>query len=43
MLRWTSGLAKEDKIRNKYMRGAIGVALIVDKMRKNRRSCLVML
>jgi len=29
-------LTREDKIRNKYVRGSIGVALIVDKMRKNR-------
>ena len=36
MLRWMSGVTREDKIRNKYIRGSIGVASIVDKMRENR-------
>jgi len=33
MLRWMSGVAREDRIRNNYVRGYISVALIVDKMR----------
>jgi len=37
MLGWTSGVTREDKIRNEYVRGSIGVAwTIVDKMRENR-------
>ena len=36
MLRWMSGVTREDKIRNEYIRGSIGVASIVDKMRENR-------
>lgn len=37
MLRWMSGVTKEDKIRNEYvMRGSIGIASIVDKMEENR-------
>ena len=36
MLRWTSGVSREDKIRNEYIRGSIGVASIVDKMREIR-------
>jgi len=32
MLRWMSGVIREDRIRNEYVRGSIGVALIVDKM-----------
>ena len=35
MLRWMSGVTREDKIRNEYIRGSIGVASIVDKMREN--------
>jgi len=31
-----SGLTKEDKIKNEYVIGSTGVALIVDKMKKNR-------
>jgi hypothetical protein len=33
MLRWKSRVTREDKIRNEYVRGNIGVASIVDKMR----------
>ena len=36
MLRWMSGVTSEDRIKNKYVRGSIGVASIVDKMRENR-------
>jgi hypothetical protein len=36
MLRWMSGLTRENKIRNNYVRGSIGVALIVDMIRENR-------
>jgi len=35
-LRWISGVTRKDRIRNKYVRGSIEVALIVDKMRENR-------
>jgi len=31
-----SGVTKEDRIKNKYVRGSIGVASILDKMRENR-------
>ena len=31
-----SRVTNEDKIRNEYIRGSIGVASIVDKMRENR-------
>jgi len=36
MLRWTSVVIREDRIRNYYVRGSIGVMSIVDKMRGNR-------
>jgi len=36
MLRWMSGVTRADRIRNKYVRNSIGVALIVDIMRENR-------
>jgi len=39
MLRWMSGMTREDRIRNEYIRGSIGVAKmasIVDEMRENR-------
>ena len=36
MLRWMSGVTREDRIRNEYLRGSIGVAPIGDKMRENR-------
>jgi len=36
MLRWMSGVTREDRVRNQYGRGAIGVASIIDKMRENR-------
>jgi len=36
MLRWMmSVVTREDRIRNEYIRGSIGVASIVDKMREN--------
>jgi len=41
--RWMSEMTKENRIRNEYIRGSIGVALIMDKMKENRlgwlRSC----
>lgn len=36
MLRCISGVTREDRIRNEYIRSNIGVAPIVDKMPKNR-------
>ena len=30
MLRWMSGVTREGKIRNEFIRGSIGVASIVD-------------
>ena len=36
MLRWMSGVTREDRIRNEYIRGSIGVSSIVEKMRENR-------
>jgi alpha-D-ribose 1-methylphosphonate 5-triphosphate synthase subunit PhnH len=33
MFRLTNGVTKDDRIRNEYVRGGNGVALIVDKMR----------
>jgi hypothetical protein len=36
MLRWVSGVTKEDSIRNEYVKGNIGVASVMDKMRENR-------
>jgi hypothetical protein len=38
MLRWMSGVTREDRIRNEYVRGSIDVASIVDKMRGNKCS-----
>jgi len=35
-LRWMSGVTREDRIRNEYVRGCIGVSSIVDKTRENR-------
>jgi hypothetical protein len=31
-----SGITREDRILNEYVRGSIGVVLIEDKMRENR-------
>jgi len=37
MLRWMSGVTREDSIRNEYnIIGSIEVAPIIDKMRENR-------
>jgi hypothetical protein len=36
ILRWMSGVTREDKIRNEYVRSNISVTSIVDKMRENR-------
>lgn len=33
MLQWMSGVIRKDSIRNKYFRGSIGVASILDKIR----------
>jgi hypothetical protein len=35
MFRWMSRVTREDRIMNEYVRGSIGVASIVDKMREN--------
>jgi hypothetical protein len=32
MLRWMSGVTRENIIRNEYVRVSIGIAFIVDKM-----------
>ncbi|KAL4092493.1 hypothetical protein QTP88_026994 [Uroleucon formosanum] len=34
--KWMSGVTREDRIKNEYVRGSIGVASMVDKMRENR-------
>jgi len=34
-LRWTSGVTREDRTRNEYVRAVIGVTSIVGKMREN--------
>jgi len=36
MLRWISGVTREDWIRNEYVIGSIGIAVIVDKKRENK-------
>ncbi|XP_015366174.1 PREDICTED: uncharacterized protein LOC107163320 [Diuraphis noxia] len=36
MLRWMSEVKREGRIRNEYIRGRIGVAPIVDKLRESR-------
>jgi len=36
MLRWMNEVTREDRIRNEYVKGSIGEAPIVDKMRDNR-------
>jgi len=36
MIRWMSGVTREDKIRNGHVRGSVCVASIVDKMRENK-------
>jgi len=35
MLRWRIGVMREERIRNDYVRGSIGVVSIVDKMSEN--------
>jgi hypothetical protein len=37
MLRWMSEMAREDKIKNGYVRGNISITSIMDKMRENKR------
>jgi hypothetical protein len=37
MLKWMSGETREDRIRKDSMRGRIGVASIVDKMREKTK------
>jgi len=34
MLRWMSGVTRENRIRTEFVRGSIGIALIVDKVRE---------
>lgn len=34
MLRWMSGVMKEDGVKDAYIRGSISVVLIVDEMRE---------
>jgi len=36
MLKWMSGVTRDDRIRNEYVRGSTGVASIVVKMKENR-------
>jgi len=36
IFRWMSEVEKEDKIRNEYVRGSIGVASIIDEMKDSR-------
>lgn len=36
MLRWLSGVKREDRIRKKYVRDNIDIVSIVDNMRENR-------
>jgi len=36
MLRWMSGVTKEDRIRNEYVRGNIEIVPNVDKVKENR-------
>jgi len=33
---WVSGMTRKGRIRNEYIRGGVGVASIMDKMRGNR-------
>ena len=42
MLRWMCGHTRNDKIRNEDIRGKVGVAEIVGKLRENRSSGLDM-
>lgn len=39
MLRWMCEVKINNKIKNKIIRGSVGTALIVDKMRKSRLRC----
>jgi len=36
MLRWMSGVERENRIRNENVRNSVGVVSIVDKLRENR-------
>lgn len=31
MFKWTSGMTREDRLRNEYVRGSIGVTSIVER------------
>lgn len=36
ILRWMSGMTRENRVWNAYLRGSIKVTLIMDKMKENR-------
>jgi hypothetical protein len=36
MIIWMMGMTRENRIRKEYVKGIIGIAPIVDKMRQNR-------
>jgi len=36
MLRWMSGITRESRIKNEYVKGSVEVTSIIDKMRENR-------
>jgi len=36
MFRWINRVTGEDRIKNEYIRGSIGIASIMAKMRENR-------
>jgi len=42
MYRWISEVTREDRIRNKYVRACINVALIMDEMIENKLFWYVM-
>jgi hypothetical protein len=42
ILRWMSGMTRENRIRNEYVKGSNGVASIVNKMTENKLKWLGM-